>query len=268
MFFKSCPCPKSYQRGTPGRSKKWLSIRAKNKGSVPCSTSSQRFEFTVLCGVTIELHSEPCIIKQFQHRVNATQWTSHTWTGVPTTHLGYITILWKHCGSMAHCRSKSSELRESTGTYHLWALMWVFTLESMHPLEDAANVWYLTFFTFPYEALTGLLSTSPSWPFVSNSWLVFTKRTPCPSGSILGLSPFGPLLCPWHVLASPYLPTASTTCPSCQLFKPSLRLSRPHSWITRRSPCSDICSGHKFPGHNLRCLRMELSSHSVIKCDF
>lgn len=138
---------------------------------------------------------------------------------MPTTHLGYITILWKHCGSMAHCRSKSSELHESTGTYHLWALMWVFTLESMHPLEDAANVWYLTFFTFPYEALTGLLSTSPSWPFVSNSWLVFTKRIPCPSGSILGLSPFGPLLCPRHVLASPYLPTASTTCPSCQSFK-------------------------------------------------
>lgn len=114
---------------------------------------------------------------------------------------------------VAHRWSKSSELHEYTGTYHLWALMWVCTLESMDPLEDTANEWYLTFFTFPYEGLTGLLSSSPSWPFMSNSCLVFTKWIPCPSGSILGLSPFVPLLCPWHVLASPYLPTVSTPCP-------------------------------------------------------
>lgn len=50
--------------------------------------------------------------------------------------------------------------------------------------------------------------------------------------------------------------------------KPSLRLSRAHSWITRTSPCSDTCNGHKFPVHNLRCLRMKLSSHFVMKCDF
>lgn len=117
FFFLVLPCPKNYHRATPGCSKKCLSIRAKNKGSVPRSTSYQWSEFTVVCGLMIELHSEPCIIKQFQHHVNTTQWTSHTWIGVPTTHLGYITILWNHCGICGLPLSK-----EFWGTWVYWAL--------------------------------------------------------------------------------------------------------------------------------------------------
>lgn len=73
IFCESCPCPKSYHRATPRCSKKCLSITAKNKGSIPCSTHYQRSEFTVLCCLMTELHSDSCIIKQFQHHVNTTQ---------------------------------------------------------------------------------------------------------------------------------------------------------------------------------------------------
>lgn len=74
LLFESCPCPKkeSYHRATPGCRKKCPSIRAKSKDSIPCSTSYQQSEFTVLCCLMIELHSEPCIIKQSQHHVNTT----------------------------------------------------------------------------------------------------------------------------------------------------------------------------------------------------
>lgn len=55
-------------------------------------------------------------------------------------------------------------------------------------------------------------------------------------------------------------------CPQCQSharaanpLQSSLSRSCPHSWIMTSS-CSDICNGYTFPGHNLRCLRIELSS--------
>lgn len=169
---------------------------------------------------------------------------------------------------MAYRWSKSSELHEYTGTYHLWASMWVCTLESMHPLEDAANEWYLTFFTFPYEALTHYSAHPLPDPSCPTAGLSSPNEFPAHG------APFS--ACP-HLDLS-FVHGMCWLLPSCPLrqphahaaspLKPSLRLSRLHSWITRTSPCSDICNGHKFPVHNLRCLRMKLSSHSVMKCDF